>query len=193
MIGSGSDMNPKPRRNPLPSGSRIRREGLGRAIQALRAERGLKRQALADSAGLSYAYLAEIENGKKEPSTRVLDGIARALGIRLPELMEMAESLQLMVERTEESTSKPGQINAYESAQLMSYPRSLSDRTWFHRSKEPADDPERARVSAVPAATKPADVPSRSETLEELQALASRLAPQDVARLLDLARRLSAS
>ena len=183
-------MKRKDGRNPLPKGSRTRREGLGRALQALRAERGLKRQALADSAGLSYAYLAEIENGKKEPSTRVLDGIARALGIRLPELMELAESLQAIVERAEESTSKPGGTNFLEAAQAVSYPRSLSDRAWFHRSQGPAGELHRARESAVPAA-KTADGRSRAEMLDELQDLGSRLGPDDLERLLDFARRLS--
>ena len=184
-------MKRKGGRNPLPSGSSTRREGLGRAIQALRAERGLKRQSLADSAGLSYAYLAEIENGKKEPSTRVLDGIAQALGIRLPQLMEMAESLQAMVERTEESTSKSGGTKSFEAARAVSYPRSLTDRTWFHRSIEPETEREMTDESVERASTKPTDAQSRTEMLEELQPLASRLPPRDLERLLDLARRLS--
>jgi transcriptional regulator with XRE-family HTH domain len=184
-------MKRKAGRNPFPSGSRTRREGLGRAIQAQRAERGLKRQALADSAGLSYAYLAEIENGKKEPSTRVLDGIARALGIRLPELMEMTESLQEMLERADESTSKPGGESSFEAARAVSYPRSLADRPWFHRSIEPPTQRARTGESLETAARKPTDAQSRTEMLEELQALVSRLPPQDLERMLDLARRLS--
>jgi transcriptional regulator with XRE-family HTH domain len=184
-------MNRKAGRNPLPSGSRTRREGLGRAIQALRAERGLKRQALADSAGLSYAYLAEIENGKKEPSTRVLDAIARALGIRLPELMEVAESLQTMVEETEDKLVPSELARAPERSPLMARRVYTPDRAWFHRTTEPAADRKMTAQKAELPPTGPADVRSRERMLEELRARASRLPPQDLERLLDIARRLS--
>ena len=40
-------------------------EGLGRAIRVLRTARDLGRRELAERAGLSYSYLAEIENGDK--------------------------------------------------------------------------------------------------------------------------------
>ena len=50
-----------------PEDSRFAR-ALGRAIKVLRTLQGVDRKDLADSAGLSYSYLAEIENGKKSPS-----------------------------------------------------------------------------------------------------------------------------
>lgn len=162
-----------------------RREGLGRAVQSLRAERGLKRQALAERAGLSYAYLAEIENGKKEPSTRVLDAIARALGVRLPELMELAESLQAMADGTQDWSTAP------QARRAMSFPRSTAGGLWFHREIAPAAAIERSRQREEMATPKAPDAGSSGRRLEELQTLASRLSPQDLERLLDLARRLS--
>jgi transcriptional regulator with XRE-family HTH domain len=66
---------------------------LGRAIKVARTERGLERKELARLSGLSYPYLAEIEQGKKRPSTEALLPIARALGLRQSELIERAERL----------------------------------------------------------------------------------------------------
>jgi transcriptional regulator with XRE-family HTH domain len=52
---------------------------LGRAIACTRLEQGLKRKDLVREAGISYPFLAEIENGKKWPSFPMLDRIALAL------------------------------------------------------------------------------------------------------------------
>jgi transcriptional regulator with XRE-family HTH domain len=173
---------------PLPGDSGPRREGLGRAIQALRAERGLKRQRLAQDAGLSYAYLAEIENAKKEPSTRVLDAIARALGIRLPELMEVAESLQTLVKEAKNDPRSLELARVPERSPLMARRLAAADRIWFHRSTEPARREEATpRKERAPEA---AEVQSRTRTLNELQGLASRLSHEDLERVIDLARRL---
>ena len=56
-------------------------EALGRTVQVLRTDQGLDRRDLADRAGISYSYLAAIENGKKPPSSKVLFSIAGALGL----------------------------------------------------------------------------------------------------------------
>ena len=65
-------------------------EGLGRAIKVLRTGQDLSRKDLANRAGLSYSYLAEIENGVKSPSSRALAAIAEGLGFPLHELLEAA-------------------------------------------------------------------------------------------------------
>jgi transcriptional regulator with XRE-family HTH domain len=59
---------------------------LGRAIKVLRTLRGVDRKDLADRAGLSYSYLAEIENGKKSPSASAQKAIADALGVSVAQL-----------------------------------------------------------------------------------------------------------
>jgi len=74
-------------------------EALGRAIKVMRAEQGLERKDLAEAAGVSYPYLAEIENGKKRPSSKALLAVAEALGVRPYRLLERAESLVAAVER----------------------------------------------------------------------------------------------
>lgn len=65
--------------------------GLGRAIQVRRAELGLGRRELAESAELSYPYLSEVENGKKAPSAKAMWRLARALELGVAELVERAE------------------------------------------------------------------------------------------------------
>jgi transcriptional regulator with XRE-family HTH domain len=52
---------------------------LGRAVACTRLERGMKRKDLVKAAGISYPFLAEIENGKKSPSLATLDSVAAAL------------------------------------------------------------------------------------------------------------------
>jgi transcriptional regulator with XRE-family HTH domain len=77
---------------------------LGRAIKVLRTLRGVDRKDLADRAGLSYSYLAEIENGKKSPSASAQKAIADALGMSVAELHLHAKRLlaELRRERGEE-------------------------------------------------------------------------------------------
>jgi len=69
------------------------RRALGRVIAMRRAELGLKRNDLRDRSDLSYPYLAELENGTKQPSQAALAAIAEALELRPSELLERAEAL----------------------------------------------------------------------------------------------------
>jgi len=84
-------MSDRTRRSQVP-GEDAHASALGRAIKVLRTDQGLDRAELAEASGLSYPYLSEIENGKKRPSSRALEGIAEALGMRPHELMASAES-----------------------------------------------------------------------------------------------------
>ena len=67
-------------------------EGLGRAIRVLRTGRDVGRRELAARAGLSYSYLAEIENGAKSPSTKALAALAAALELPVHDLVAAAEA-----------------------------------------------------------------------------------------------------
>jgi transcriptional regulator with XRE-family HTH domain len=70
-------------------------EYLGRAIASLRTARGMKRMDLKQVSGLSYPYIAEIENGsKKSPSLKAVAAIAKALGVSPAELQARAEELK---------------------------------------------------------------------------------------------------
>lgn len=68
-------------------------QALGRAIKVLRTERGLNRRELAEDSEVSYPYLSEIENGRKNPSSRALLAISEALGVRPHEVLETAEHI----------------------------------------------------------------------------------------------------
>ena len=59
----------------------------GRQIAARRCAIGLKRKELALAAGISYPYIAEIENGKKMPTFHVQKALAAALNTPVAEIM----------------------------------------------------------------------------------------------------------
>ncbi len=63
------------------------REAVGRTLRGLRAERGWSLRALSERAGLSIAFLSEIERGLKEPSGTVLSELAAAFGVSLADLL----------------------------------------------------------------------------------------------------------
>jgi transcriptional regulator with XRE-family HTH domain len=69
---------------------------LGRAIACTRLERGLKRRELVALAGVSYPFLAEIENGTKLPSLEKLAALADALGTTPSALLVRAEQIELL-------------------------------------------------------------------------------------------------
>lgn len=52
---------------------------IGSVINQLRTEQGLTLQALADQSGVSKSYLGDIEKGRKNPTTEIIESIAEAL------------------------------------------------------------------------------------------------------------------
>src|SRR5258706_16376302 len=70
-------------------------EIMGRVIRRERQERRLTIKELGDKAGLSEIYVGEIAGGQKHPSSKVLENIAGALDLDLPDLLElMAEEIR---------------------------------------------------------------------------------------------------
>ncbi|WP_442791543.1 helix-turn-helix domain-containing protein [Micromonospora sp. NBC_01813] len=63
------------------------RQVIGRVLRRLRQDQGRTLQDVAQAAGLSTAYLSELERGRKEPSSEMLASICRALGVALEELL----------------------------------------------------------------------------------------------------------
>jgi antitoxin component HigA of HigAB toxin-antitoxin module len=59
------------------------------ALKAWREHRGLTLQALADAAGLSRAYVSQIEGGKRTGSAATLKSLAGALGVPVGALIEL--------------------------------------------------------------------------------------------------------
>lgn len=151
-------------------------ESLGRAVKVLRTARGLERKRLAEAAGISYPYLAEIENGKKRPSSKALLLISQALRIRPHELLESAERLAEPIEPedrgeqwgADEYLLALGQAPPYEAASGRAV---LGD--------------------TVGAASEVGMRSASRETLRrDLSALLSKMSEEDLERMLDLAGRL---
>ena len=56
-------------------------------VKVWREYRGLTQQQLAEAAGISAAYLSQIETGKREGKTAVLQAIARAMNLDLDDVV----------------------------------------------------------------------------------------------------------
>ncbi len=57
-------------------------------MRALRLERELTQEQLADHAQLDAKHIQDIENARTNPTIASLVGVCRALGVRLAELFE---------------------------------------------------------------------------------------------------------
>lgn len=62
---------------------------MGAVIRRERRERQLTLKDLAERSALSVVYLGEVERGKKYPSAMVLERVAEALALTVPDLLEM--------------------------------------------------------------------------------------------------------
>ncbi len=68
---------------------------IGETIRFERNERGLTLKQVSEGAHVSVSYLAEIERGEKDPSSRVLESISGGLGMEISELLtRIAVSLE---------------------------------------------------------------------------------------------------
>jgi DNA-binding XRE family transcriptional regulator len=195
-------------------------DALGRAIQVLRVERGMQRKDLAERSGVSYPYLSEIENGKKRPSSESLLAIANALGLRPSELMERAEiyrgtappkpshpPFEGMAPSREWSepvaaaaASLPAeppaapplaaQMSAEDAALLRPAREEPKGRTWVRAASRRRSGGTESGSGEPRRVSRTANAPAIGG-LEQLATLAARLGPDDLARLVDLARRLA--
>lgn len=60
---------------------------LGSKIKQLREQKDITQEELAVKARMDYSYLNLIENGKRNPSLKMIAKIARALGVSLKDLL----------------------------------------------------------------------------------------------------------
>jgi transcriptional regulator with XRE-family HTH domain len=173
-------------------------EGLGRAIKVARTAMGLERKELAEAAGVSYAYLSDIETGRGRPGSRSFLSIAQALGRSPSELMREAEVYRARItgEAPPASASMPAEPEP--ELDLDTMIRRYSDaapsptaRRWFHAGRalagaqlgEPSGtDAHLGRSASV------ADEPTPIH--DELRSAISQLSPEDAAVVLALVRRL---
>ena len=68
------------------------RSAIGTVLRRIRQAQGRTLQDVSRAAGVSMPYLSEIERGRKEVSSEILAGICRALGIDLPDLLDLVRS-----------------------------------------------------------------------------------------------------
>jgi transcriptional regulator with XRE-family HTH domain len=61
-------------------------KSLGKKISQIRRGKGMTSERLAYEKGISKGYLSDLENGKRLPSLKILERIAKALGVTLREL-----------------------------------------------------------------------------------------------------------
>jgi transcriptional regulator with XRE-family HTH domain len=61
---------------------------MGRRLQKLRKERDMSRAELAELAGISREYVRKLEAGMQDPTVGILQKLAKALGVRLIDLLE---------------------------------------------------------------------------------------------------------
>lgn len=66
-------------------------KALGRAVRALRDERGMSQEDLAHGADISVQYLSGIEGGHRNPTWDVLTRLADALNVSISQLAARAE------------------------------------------------------------------------------------------------------
>jgi transcriptional regulator with XRE-family HTH domain len=64
------------------------RERMATRIKALREQRGLTQHQLAEKAGIGRSYLARLETARQDPTLSTLEKIAKALGVKVAELLQ---------------------------------------------------------------------------------------------------------
>jgi transcriptional regulator with XRE-family HTH domain len=64
------------------------RDRVATKVKRLRARRGMTQEQLAERAGISRTYLARLETARHDPTLSVLEKLAKALGVKVAELLE---------------------------------------------------------------------------------------------------------
>jgi transcriptional regulator with XRE-family HTH domain len=76
---------------PVKRKAETRQQAIGTVITELRLKKGLTGPAVAEKVGMNESHMNEIENGKQNPTYKVLQAIADLHGIKLSKLFAMAE------------------------------------------------------------------------------------------------------
>jgi transcriptional regulator with XRE-family HTH domain len=66
---------------------------LGRAVQAIRAERGISQVQLAEASGFRQSWISNVEHGRRNPSWSNVVRLADGLGVPTSVLVKRAEAL----------------------------------------------------------------------------------------------------
>ena len=70
----------------------------GRAVRALRLDRGLSQEQLAEASHLHTTYISSIERGHRNVALKNIDRLAQAFDLDLPGLMDAVETAREPVE-----------------------------------------------------------------------------------------------
>ena len=147
----------------------------GRAVETLRASKGLSREEASGLAGISHSYLSEIERGLKRPSADIVAKIARAFGMKGSAFLQYVEELSAPL------PEEPAPARAVQLPLKRGRPLPLfsgdSDTGSTQRS--------RRRQRGLPDSQEADDL-----VLSELLVIGRRLRPEDRRALLQLARHL---
>lgn len=81
---------------------------LGKALELMREQKGIKATALAKTIGMSKSAVCRYESGEITPSLDALQKIAAALGVKVCEIIAKAEgvALELRYETPEQSQTR---------------------------------------------------------------------------------------
>ncbi|QDZ16573.1 helix-turn-helix domain-containing protein [Humibacter ginsenosidimutans] len=75
------------------------RYAMGSAIRRLRLAKGLTLREISQASAISLPYLSEIERGRKEPSSEIVQTVCVVLGITLRQLMRETDVELVAAER----------------------------------------------------------------------------------------------
>lgn len=66
---------------------------LGRAVQTIRAERGISQVQLSEKTGLMQSWISNVEHGRRNPAWSNVVRLAEGLGVSVSELVAQAETM----------------------------------------------------------------------------------------------------
>lgn len=81
------------------------REVIGDVLRGARTSQGRTLREVSDSARVSLGYLSEVERGRKEPSSELLNAICDALGVPLSQVLTDAAERMGRAERAASGTN----------------------------------------------------------------------------------------
>jgi XRE family aerobic/anaerobic benzoate catabolism transcriptional regulator len=112
-------------------------QGLGDRVREARARRGMTRRILARDSGVSERYLAQLEAGQGNTSILVLQRVAHALGLTVPDLLreESERTVELLLIET--------------LLKRLPAPTLATIRTKLMREYGAADETRRKRIALV--------------------------------------------
>lgn len=188
-------------------------QALGHAIKVIRTSLNLGRRELSRRAGLSYSYLAEIENGTKQLSQTAQAEVARALGITVAELWTATEEWARALKSGAGDVEAAAPDLVSEAEDVATALRHVEETTgaldprgararqlrWFRDAAERRSGVSREEVlrrvsmrqGISPARkTRPSEDAHLETVLERIRRVLAGMSEEDRERVLDLAERL---